>query len=115
MTLYLPAETFGPLWAAAAATDGAAWRQMRCEYKSGGNAILSITTANLVEFLSGDAEVDFDPKTGRAPSVPPRKNPVVAELQTIRNKLASISRLITWIVAVSIVVAVVAGMRRWLG
>jgi hypothetical protein len=66
MTLYLPAETFGPLWAAAAATDGAAWRQMRCEYKSGGNAILSITTATLVEFLSGDAEVDFDPKTGLA-------------------------------------------------
>ena len=112
MSLYLPADAFGTLWAAAAATDGA-WRQMSFEYKAPGNAILSITTAVLVEFISGDAEVDFDPKTGRVRPVPPRKNPVVAELQTIRNELTSgFSRLTVWIVTAFIVVALVAGMRR---
>jgi hypothetical protein len=110
INISLPSEIFGQVWEAAAATDGV-WRQMTLAYQDSERSVVGITEATLREAMSGDTDMPFDPKTGRALSVPPRKDPVLAALQSVRTEIAWLSR-ISWLLAALIAIVAMEVIRR---
>jgi hypothetical protein len=109
--LFLPPQTFAQVWEAAAATDGV-WRHMKLVYQDSERSVVGVTEATLREYMSGEVpELTFDPKTGRALRVPPRKDPVLAALQSVRTEIAWFAR-VWWIPAALIALLAVELIRR---
>jgi hypothetical protein len=102
INLSLPTETFDQVWEAAAATDGVR-RHMIVTYQASEGSVVGVSEATLVEFMSGDMDTPFDPKTGRALRVPPRKDPILAALQSVRTEITWLFRF-SWLLAALIAI-----------
>jgi hypothetical protein len=107
----LPAETFGQFWEAAAAMDGV-WRHMTLRYRASEGSLASVIDVTLLEYMSGEVPgLTFDPKTGRALHVPPRKDPVLAALQSVRTEITWLFRF-SWLLAALIAIVAIEAIRR---
>lgn len=117
VSLQLSRAAFERFWAAAGVAGGV-WRQIQIDFRAeelDHGTAASVLEATLIEFMSGDVDIDFDEKTGRQKAVAPRKDPASQEIRSLLNLLPSAKAVNTSVVVIVVMLSILWVVRLLFG